>query len=107
MKVLIIYNLVPEKLYQAIVDMTEEEFEFFSKAHNKYGEQPDLDDAASEAINVIGNAFSTYEGGELYCETDKELDYYGKWVENEVGASDGEPVDLKDVDKMIMCGFYL
>lgn len=101
MKVLVIYALVPEEELRAIVDMTEEEYAFFSKAHNVYVNLGDNDEEGEEASLVINVAFSTTPEHIQYCETDMERKYHGQWKNDQLVT------DLIGVDKLICSGFIL
>jgi len=100
MKVLVILELVPEETHRAIVDMTEEEYEYFSKAHNVYVNVSD-DEEGVEAVLVVGNAFSTKPEYIEYCDNDKQREYFGKWT------SDLDLTDITEVEKLICCGYIL
>ena len=99
-KVLVIYDLVPEEQKRAIVDMTDEEFDFFSVAHNEYTNFTN-DAEVISVLNVIGNAFCEDKALLKYCETDVDKKYFGEWV------SDVGNMDISRVDKLICCGFIL
>jgi hypothetical protein len=101
MKVLVIYDMIPEETRRGVVDMTEEEYDFFSKAHEYYINVNDDGGVEEEAVGVIGNAFSTNPKSFEYCSTDKEREYFGKW------KSDLTLTDISEADKMICCGFVL
>lgn len=100
MKVLVIYDLIPEATKRAIVEMTPEEYEYFSQAHNVV-ENVNDDETTGAVVNVINNAFSDNPDHLKYAETDKEREYFGKW------KSDESNTDLTGVDRLIVTGFYL
>lgn len=102
MKVLVIYDLVSEEQKRAIIEMTEDEYNFFKKAHNIYINADDEEDIEKENVAlVIDGAFDSSKENIKYCKSDTERKYFGKW------KSDLEIVNLKDVDYMICCGIFL
>ena len=100
MKVLVIYDLVPEETKRAIVEMTEEEYKYFSQAHGFYVNS-DEEEIKTEIVLVIDNALASNPEHIEYCDTDKQREYFGKWT------SDLDNTDLTGVDKLIHCGFIL
>lgn len=103
MKVLVVYEMIPEETVMSIVEMTSEEYEFFKCANgfvlNAVGD--DENPMAYEANMVIQNALSDNPEYVKYCETDKQREYYGKWK-----ASDNIE-DISDIDRMIRTGAYI
>ena len=103
MKVLVIYEMIPEETVVSIVEMTEEEYKFFKCANgfvlNAIGD--DEDPIAYEANMVMKNALSNNPEYIKYCDTDKQREYYGKWKPSD------NIEDISDVDRMIKTGIYL
>lgn len=100
MKTLIIYDLVPEETKKVIVEMTNDEYNMFSKANGVYVNASDDEDGI-DAVNVISNAFISKDEYLKYCQTDTERKYFGKWIPEE------NITDISEVDKLIHCGFIL
>ena len=103
-KVLVVYELIPEDTIISVVDMAEEEYEFFSKAHNCYINVGDFDDPQMEEANlVISNALDSEQDHKQYCTSDKQREYFGKWKR----LDPKKDTDIAGVEKLIHCGFYL
>jgi len=100
MKVLVIYDLVPEETKVALVDMSEKEYEYFKKAHTVYINASDNEEGCVVS-NVISNAFCEDPTYKKYCETDEDRLYFGKWKNNEWLS------DISKADKLIRSGFIL
>jgi hypothetical protein len=100
MKVLVIFDVIPEETQQAVVEMTESEYKFFSKAHGHIMGATD-DTVTIAAATVISYAFLTDVEDCDSCETDKEREYCGAW------KSEKSTGDISDVDKIIQTGIYL
>lgn len=100
MRVLVIFDLIPEETKQAIVEMSNEEYQFFSKAHNVIVNASD-DEEGIDVANVISWAFSIDQKHKKYCVTDAERKYFGQWT------NDLDVQDIADVSKVIYSGFYL
>lgn len=101
MKVLISFETVPEGIERAIIDMTIEEYAYFSKAHNYYINGAEYSASKDEATNVILKALSKSIYLPEDCENEAEMKYLEKWLVNNSNT------DLSDVEAMIFCGFYL
>lgn len=101
MKVLVIYELIPEETKKAIVEMTENEWDFFKNAQNHVVNINDAGGKGEDATLVINQAFSNNPEHKKYCEGEKQLEYFGKW------CNIPEIEDIQDVDKFLWCGFYL
>lgn len=99
-KVLMVYDILPEETKRTIVEMTDDEYNYFKKANNVIVNIND-DDESAAVCRVIENAFCDNQEYSKYCETDKEVEYFGKW--KNLGAIE----DIEDVSKLITCGFYL
>ena len=100
MKVLIIYDEIPEETTRAVVEMTDEEYTYFSQAHNviaNSGAAEHLEDI----VFVISSALSDREC--TIHETGKHREYSKKWFSN-INKTN---TDLSEVDHLIHCGFYL
>lgn len=102
MKVLVIYDLIPEEQKRAIIEMTNDEYEFFSKAHNQYINSCE-DERITETMLVIDAAFSDKNNVDEtnQVENKKQQEYFGKWVNNL------KITDISDVDKMICTGLIV
>lgn len=104
MKTLIIYELVPEQTIMAIVDLTNEEYELFSKAHDHYINFTEMDGDTHSAVDAINCALCKPAN----LERDKEdidqlgLEYYGKWH-----SFITDTQNLEGVERLIHCGFIL
>lgn len=101
MKVLVMLDLIPTDSFTAIVDMTQEEYDFFSQAHNYCVNVDEYDKDKVSVVSVIENAFCHNENNYKYCPTDKDREYFGKW------NSDESLSDIYQCEKMIRCSFYL
>lgn len=97
MKVLVIYDVIPEEQMRALVDMSQQEWDYFSKAHNEYINET-LDKEVIDVINVIDSAFST---SPRELSKGKQAQYFGQWLD------DTELTDISDVDKLLCCGILL
>ena len=101
MKVLVILELSPEEVRKAIVDMTEEEYQVYSKAHNYTVNASDFNEDSEEAVLNALEKFCTKEeyisnlqaGNHEYC--------CNSWVDNK-GLT-----DLTGADCLIHMGFIL
>lgn len=103
MKVLVIYEMIPEETIMSIVEMTAEEYEYF-KCANGFIINANIEDEhplAEEANMVMQNALSDNPEYVKYCETDKQREYFGKW------SHSYNVEDISDVDRLIKTGFYL
>ena len=101
MNVLVIYELIPEETLVSVVEMTENEYIFFKKAHNVIVNVTDWADEGVIPSNVMSNAFSDNPSDVKHCETDKEKEYFGKW-KNTPGIS-----DISGVTKLIHTGIVM
>jgi len=102
MKTLVIFNLIPEQQLTAIVDMTQEEFNYFSQAHNYITNISDWDENKVEIVGVVNNALCKNADYIQYCENEKEREYFMKWEQEKT-----IPTDLTNVDKLLVFGFHL
>jgi len=57
-KVLVIFDLIPERTSMAIVRLTRTEYKLLAKAHNYYANQSDYNKDAHAALELIQTAFS-------------------------------------------------
>lgn len=103
MKVLIIYQIVPEEEKVAIVEMSDSEYEKFSVANGTYVNAGELEDNQYTANMAIGNALCENPDYLKYTETELDKEYFGKWAKD----LEENLVDITDVEKLIMCGFHL
>ena len=94
MKVLIVYEMLPEEVKVVVVEMSEDEYAFFSKANGFTINRGKMPEESYQAIMAIDGA--TYSSGE--SELGKK--YFEKWKH-----LDAEVDDISDVDKIIRCGF--
>ena len=78
MKVLVIYDILPEDTLVSVVEMSESEYIFFKKAHTVIVNVTDWNDEGIFPSNVISNAFSTDPEDIEFCESDKEIEYFMK-----------------------------
>jgi len=101
MKVLVIFDLIPEETKKAIVDMTQEEYDYFKQGDGCIIGTMGNTDEQEVIVNVINNAFCEDEKCKEYCENDQELKYFGKFEHQENTS------DLRGVDYMIYCGCFL
>ena len=56
---------------------------------------------SGEQVNIISYAMRNNPEHIKYCETDKQREYFGKW------ESIDKLEDIKDVEKLIWCGFMM
>lgn len=102
MKVLIVYEVIPESLTIAQVDMSEEEYSFFSKAHNYCINADKWDEPKADIVNTISSALCTNKNYIAYMSEKKEIEYFMKWVNNIL-------VDQTEIQatRLIKCGIML
>ncbi len=100
MKVLVIFELIPEELMMTIADMTDEEYQYFSRAHGKIV-NANANDEESEIINIISAAMTNDESWIDSYYDPKMEEYFGKWGNN------SDIIDISDAEKLIRVGFAL
>ena len=81
--------------------MTEEEYAYFSQAHNVCINASEYSEIQKEVALVIGQAFATDPDHLKYCETDKQREYFRTWTNNT------DNTDLTDVDRLICTALML
>jgi hypothetical protein len=101
-KTLIVFELIPEETKMALIDLTEDEFNFLSKGHGYIINAGDYDEEATLAVNCISTAFTDKEEYRQYCDTPEDLQWFGKFVDKLITTQ-----DLTGVSKIISCGFYM
>ena len=95
MQVLVILNQPPELHNVAMVEMTEEEYAYLSKAHNYTVNYDPVDDEKIQAVITIQSAFS--EGNTEY--EGAIAGYLDKWKDVPI------PEDISQAEKLINCCF--
>jgi hypothetical protein len=101
MKVLIVYDLIPEDTKQTIVEMSTEEYDYFSKVNNYIVNVSEYNAELSDIMDVIDWAFCQNDSYMEELTRDIERKYFGSFTDIEVIE------DISDVDRFIHCGFYL
>ncbi len=106
MKVLVIYDIIPEETIKTVVEMTWEEYDYFKAANNYIINATEYDENRSDVVNVISNALCDNPDHLKYVDTQKQKDYFGKWASGRETVEN--PItDLQDVERLIFCGFFL
>lgn len=106
LKVLVIYEILPEETIKAVIEMTTDEYDYFRDANNYIINATDYDENRSDVVTVISNALCDNPDYLKYADTQEQKDYFGKWVSGRETVE--KPItDLKDVERLIFCGFYL
>ena len=100
MKVLVIYEIVSEETLKAIVEMTNDEYLYFKKAHNVFVNVSDCKESEKVSL-VISEAFCDNPEYKKDCETEIQKKYFGLW------KNDKELTDIKSAEKLIHSGFML
>ena len=103
MKVLVIYQMIPDETKTAIVEMSEQDYAYFKKAHNVYVNATDGDEEAENVVLEIESAFQN-TGATVTEDTVTQIGrkHFNTWV------NVSQPIaDIEDFDKLIFCGFYL
>ena len=94
MKVLVIYEIVSEETLKAIVEMTNDEYMYFKKAHNVFVNVSDCKESEKVSL-VISEAFCDNPEYKKYCETEIQKKYFGLW------KNDKELTDIKSAEKTL------
>jgi len=84
MKVLVIYELIPEDTNIYVVDVTDvDELEMLKRAHGNYG-------------NIVG-------------QDDEATDWISEWIgqHEKLDLTPGEPIPIQDCELLIHSGFML
>lgn len=102
MKVLVIYEVIPEESNLYLVDMTQEEYEFFKQTHEYIVNVDDYDEDITAVNTVISNAICGKPEHFKYAETEDDKKYFGKWADSKLTNQDGFTCDA-----IIHTGFYL
>ena len=102
MKVLVIYQMIPDETKTAIVEMSEQDYAYFKKAHNVYVNATDGDKEAENVVLEIESAFQDIHATPVDISTVIGKKHFNTWVNIPRPAA-----DIEDVDKLIFCGFYL
>ena len=103
MKTLIIYEIIPEDTILSVVELTNNEYKYFSKAHNHIINSDEWSDEKTPIVNVIGQALCEDKGLITYCDNEKEREYFGKFTK---GIVKGDNVSIGGTEKLIRCGVY-
>lgn len=103
MKVLILYNIIPEEFIQAVVNLTGDQWKQLKLAHNYVINGSAYDEEQSAAVLKVNDAFLSPDKLD-YAENE---DWAGIFYNNKIEQKDGKPYDIKDVSKVIFCGYYL
>lgn len=100
-KTLVVYEVIPEETKMAVVDLSQEQFDFLSHAHG-YIVNASLDDPQAElACLCIDSAFCD-NPDHIYNEKPEVVDYFNKFKDCKLDTQ-----DLTGVQKIISCGFYM
>lgn len=105
MKVLVIYEAVPEQTYVAKVEMCSDMYNRLKVCHGYMVNNTEvINEAAEEAVIAISYAFSTNPKHIEWCETelDKELFMTMKDI-----AMSEDSRDISGVDAMIHCALLM
>ena len=102
MNVLIVFEVIPEETIIAKVEMSNDEYELFSNAHNYTINASKYDEKKSDAVNLISNALCNEKDNVKYCNTDMERKYFGCFSKN---ITDGQ--DICGCERLIHCGCYM
>ncbi|MGL4752791.1 MAG: hypothetical protein ACRCXB_10330 [Aeromonadaceae bacterium] len=105
MKVLVIYEAVPEQTYMAKVEMTSDMYDRLKVCHGYMVNNTDvINEAAEEAVTAISYAFSTEQKHIEWCETelDKELFMTMKDI-----AMTDDARDISGIDALIHCALLM
>lgn len=105
MKVLVIYEAVPEHTYMAKVEMTSDMYDRLKVCHGYTVNNAEvINEAAEEAVIAISYAFSTEPKHIEWCETDldKELFMTMKDISMSEDAS-----DISGIDALIHCALLM
>lgn len=100
-KVLVIFEYIPEKTYKTIVDMSVEEYSMFKKANGYIVNSFASDKEKDLVVNIINYAFSNDPECLNSGEPDIIKKYFGTLKNLETLQ------DIESVDKFIWCGFYI
>lgn len=103
MKVLVIYDTLPEDNKKAIVEMTEVQYANLRIAQGSFINAGEYSEEVTAANLAISNAFVEEGDASGYCETALDFDFFRKFTPYVLEDIE----DLTGVDKMIHCGFCL
>ena len=105
MKVLVIYEAVPEQTYVAKVEMCSDMYDKLKVAHGyTVNNEKEINKSAEEAVNAIGYAFCTREDSVEWCETDLDRELF--MTMKDISMTD-ESRDLSGIEAMIHCAFLM
>lgn len=105
MKVLVIYEAVPEQTYVAKVEMCSDMYEKLKVAHGYTANHTGMFDRhKSEIVNAISYGFSTEQSHLQWCENDLERDLFGTM--KDISMSE-ESRDLSGIEAMIHCAILM
>lgn len=101
-KTLVVYEVIPEETKMAVVDLSQEQFDFLSHAHGYIVNASDVYDPQAElACRCVDSAFC--DDVELIWNDEPEvIAYFNKFKDCKLDTQ-----DLTGVQKIISCGFYL
>jgi len=101
-KVLLSWELMPEAVSFYIIDMTEEEYEMFSKTHGHFIGAETTSEEVENLILILNQSLCSVEDHYQYCESDLEKAYFGKWKDCGLDSQ-----DLTEVTHFLQTGQYL
>lgn len=105
MKVLVIYEAVPEQTYVAKVEMCSDMYDKLKVAHGYTVNSTKMfDEHKSEIVNAISYGFSTDRSHLEWCENDLERELFGTM--KDISMSEGSR-DLSGIEAMIHCAFLM
>lgn len=103
MKVLIIYNCIPDETIVALVDVTKEQWKEIKLAHDYVVNADEFDEQKAKAVNIIGDTLLDPDKLQYAC--DGNEDWAGIFYNNILKGS--EIPDILGAKKLIHCGIYL
>lgn len=104
MKVLFIYDIIPEQTQVAIADIPVDVYNQLKVAHGYVVNASEHDEIKSDAANTIGWAFCTNTAYLPDVESDLARQLFGTFTDV-YGTDDCS--DISDVVALVHCGFYL
>lgn len=108
-KVLVQYQSIPESTEAAVVELTQEQFDFLKEANGVYcGLDRDYSDVQYDANRAISEAFASNPENKKYAEQDGFEQWFMLFDSKRVSIDDEhEPLKLEGVQFFINTGFIL
>ncbi|MGL5162367.1 MAG: hypothetical protein ACRC8E_08875 [Plesiomonas shigelloides] len=105
MKVLVIYEAVPEQTYVAKVEMCSDIYDKLKAAHGYTVNSVEMfDENKSMLVNAIAYGFSTDKSHLQWCENDLERDLFGTM--KDISMTE-DARDLSGIEAMIHCAILM